>query len=90
MSSDVSEVLIARYLALESVDAMEQLAAASDLAIDGRALPFLKRRLAEEEERHAQLAARGYVRMAEKSAQLLGALRPLIVALEQGNDGTAE
>jgi len=89
VTNDVSEALIARYIALESIQAMEELATISDLAIDTRALPFLKRRLVEEEERQALLAARGYMRMSEKSAQLMNALRPLIVALEEEYHGTA-
>jgi len=50
--------------------------------IDTRALPLLKHRLEEEEEQILQLQAHGYIRMREKSEQLVIGLKPLIATLE--------
>lgn len=83
------ESLVARYVALESIEVMEELAVVSDLAIDARALPVLRRRLQEEEVSGPLLAERGYERMAEKSAQLQGVLRPLVAVLEERSDDAA-
>ena len=47
-----------------------------------RAIQDLKRRLREEEAQVPMLEARGYIRMREKSQQLIASLKPLIEALE--------
>ncbi len=64
-----------RYFALERVEVLEELVGLGGPALDGRALPLLLRRLAEEDEEGARLRARGYTRMAEKSARLAASLR---------------
>ena len=59
--------------------------------IDARALPVLKRRLHEEKAQGSQLEARGYIRMREKSEQLVRSLTSLITALEEmSNDTSSE
>jgi hypothetical protein len=52
--------------------------------IDERALPLLKQRLQEERVKVPLLEARGYVRLREKSEQMVAALTPLIAVLEAG------
>jgi len=44
---------------------------------------LLKRRLREEEALVPVFEARGYIRMREKSEQLIASLKPLIAALEE-------
>jgi hypothetical protein len=75
--------LVDGYLGLESMEATFELLDLCGASIDRRALPLLKRRLREEEERVPSLEARGYIRMREKSEQLIASLKPLIVALEE-------
>jgi hypothetical protein len=74
--------LVEQYLGLESMEVTEDLLDLCGASIDTRALPFLKRRLQEEEAQIPQLEARGYVRMREKCEQLVASLRSLIAALE--------
>lgn len=74
--------LSAHYLGLESFEVTEELLDLCGASLDERALPVLKRRLQEEEGRCMRLQRQGYVRMAEKSQQLLRSLTPLIAALE--------
>lgn len=76
-----------RYFALERVEVLEALAALGGATLDGRALPLLRHRLAEEEAEGARLRARDYARMAEKSGQLAASLRALIAAVEEDGDG---
>lgn len=77
------EPLIAQYLGLESFEVTEELLDLCGASIDTRALPLLKRRLQEEEAKIPVLHARGYIRMREKSEQLVASLMPLIAALEE-------
>lgn len=77
------EQLTEQYLGLESMEVTEELLDLCGASIDTRALPLLKRRLREEEAQVPILEARGYIRMREKSEQLVVSLRPLIAALEQ-------
>lgn len=77
-----------RYFALERVEVLEELVALGGAALDGRALPLLRRRLAEEEGEGGRLRARGYTRMAEKCGQLAASLRALVAVVE--GDGDAE
>jgi len=79
---DPLDAAIERYVGLESIEAMEELLTVCGATIDTRALPLLTRRLTEEETQRAALAARGYTRMAEKSAQLAASLRALMQTLE--------
>lgn len=72
-----------QYLGLESMEVAEELLELCGANIDACALPLLKQRLQEEEAQLPVLEARGYVRMREKSEQLIASLRPLIAALEQ-------
>jgi hypothetical protein len=51
--------------------------------IDARALPLLKRRFREEEAQILQHQAHGYIRMREKSEQLIASIKLLIEALEE-------
>jgi hypothetical protein len=75
--------LVEQYLGLESMEATEELLDRCGARIDARALPFLLRRLCEEEAQIGPLEARGYTRMREKCEQLVTSLHPLIAALEQ-------
>ncbi len=50
--------------------------------IDEQALPLLKQRLQEEQAQIPKLEMRGYIRLREKSEQMVAALTPLIAALE--------
>ncbi len=75
--------LVEVYLGLESMEVTEELLDLCGATIDWWALPLLRRRLREEEERVPMLEARGYIRMSEKSEQLIASLKPLIAALEE-------
>lgn len=75
--------LMEQYLGLESMEVTEELLDLCGASIDTRALPLLQRRLQEEEAQTQKLEAHGYIRMREKSEQLVASLRPLIAALEQ-------
>ena len=72
--------LVERYLGLESVEMTEELLDLCGASIDACALPLLKRRMREEEAQIPTLEARGYIRMREKSVQLVESLKPLIEA----------
>ena len=80
------EHLTEQYLGLESMEVTEELLDLCGASIDTRALPLLKRRLREEEAQVPILEARGYIRMREKSEQLVASLKPLIAVLEERND----
>lgn len=81
MSNDYDQ-FIERYLGLESMEVTETLLDVCGAAIDARALPLLRQRLQEEEAQIPTLLAHGYVRLREKSEQMVAALTPLIAALE--------
>lgn len=83
MTETMAHELIERYLGLESLEVTEELLDLCGATIDARALPVLKRRLHEEKARMSQLEARGYIRMKEKSEQLVGSLTSLIPVLEE-------
>ena len=70
--------LVERYLGLESFEVTEELLDLCGASIDARALPLLKRRLREEETQIPMLETRGYIRMREKSEQLVASLKSLI------------
>lgn len=74
--------LLESYLGLESLDVTEELLDLCGASLDTRALPILRRRLQEEEARALRLERQGYIRMAEKSQQLVTSLTLLIAALE--------
>lgn len=82
--------LVAQYLGLEELSAMEELLDLCGAEIDTRALPLLRRRLQEEEAHAGALGARGYVRMREKCEQLMACLKQLIEALEGMEYGTTK
>jgi hypothetical protein len=73
--------LIEHYLGLESMEVTETLLDTCGASIDQRALPVLKQRLREEQAQIPTLEARGYIRLREKSEQMVAALTPLIAAL---------
>lgn len=75
--------LVEQYLGLESLEVTEELLDLCGASIDARALLLLQQRLHEEEAALPQLEVRGYVRLREKSEQLVASLRQLIAALEQ-------
>ena len=75
--------LMEQYLGLESMEVTEELLDLCGASIDTRALPLLRLRLKEEEVQVRKSEAHGYIRMREKSEQLVASLRPLIAALEQ-------
>ena len=79
------EQLTEQYLGQESMEVTEELLDLCGASIDTRALPLLKRRLREEEMQVPLLEARGYIRMREKSEQLVASLKPLIATLEEMN-----
>lgn len=79
------EQLTEQYLGLESLEVTEALLDLCGASIDTRALPLLERRLREEETQVPLLEARGYIRMREKSEQLVASLKLLIAALEEMN-----
>jgi hypothetical protein len=74
--------LVEQYLGLESMEVTETLLDVCGASIDHRALPLLKQRLQEEQTQIPRLQAYGYVRLREKSEQMVAALIPLIAALE--------
>jgi len=78
--------LIEQYLVLESFEVTEELINLCGATIDTRALPVLKRRLEEERQQVILLQERGYIRMREKSEQLVTSITLLIPALEGGMD----
>lgn len=78
--------LIEHYLGLESIEVTEMLLDLCGATIDERALPLLKQRLQEEQAQVPLLDARGYVRLREKSEQMVATLIPLIAALEGSDD----
>lgn len=81
--SDALVALIERYLGLESMEVTEVLLDLCGAGIDTRALPLLKQRLQEEQTQIPALVAHGYIRLSEKSQQLVESLVPLIHMLEQ-------
>ncbi len=76
------QALVERYLGLESLEVIEELLDRCGATVDTRALPLLRRRLAEERALLVAHEARGYVRLAEKSAQLIASLKALLGDLE--------
>jgi hypothetical protein len=82
---DCLDQLVEQYLALESLEVTEILLELCGASIDERALPLLKQRLHEEETQIPVLEERGYIRLREKSEQLVAALIPLIATLETQN-----
>ncbi len=86
MTHNVPQNLIERYLGLESLEVTEELLDLCGATVDMRALPLLKRRLCEEEAQAPMLEARGYIRMREKSEQLIACLKPLITVLEDNDE----
>lgn len=81
--TDPLDQLLEQYLELESIEATENLLELCGARIDERALPLLKERVLEEEAQIGFWQAHGYVRLREKSKQLVDALEPLITALER-------
>jgi hypothetical protein len=75
--------LMEQYLGLESMEVTEEMLDLCGASIDTHALPLLRRRLQEAEVQIQKSEAHGYIRMREKSEQLVASLRPLIAALEQ-------
>ena len=76
------------YLDLESMEVVEELLELCGAELDARALPVLRRRLAEEQGALPALESRGYVRMAEKGFQIVANLEDLISELEVCQDGS--
>lgn len=74
--------LVEHYLGLESMEMTETLLDVCGATIDVRALPLLKQRLQEEKAQILLLNVRGYIRLREKSEQMVVALTSLIAALE--------
>jgi hypothetical protein len=81
--TDAFDQLVEQYLGLESLEVTETLLDLCGAHIDSKAVPLLEQRLQEEEAQLPVLEVRGYVRMREKSEQLIASLRQLIAALEQ-------
>jgi len=79
--------LVEQYLGLESLEVTETVLELCGATIDQRALPLLKQRLQQEQAQIPRLQAYGYVRLREKSEQMVSALIPLIAALSPFNGG---
>jgi hypothetical protein len=75
--------LVGQYLGLESMEVTETLLDLCGATIDRRALSLLKQRLQEERAKVPLLEARGYIRLREKSEQMVASLTALIIALEE-------
>jgi len=80
---DSLDQLVERYLGLESMEATEILLELCGARVNEQALPLLRQRVSEEEAQVHLWERHGYVRLREKSEQLVDALRPLITALER-------
>jgi hypothetical protein len=80
-TSNNFDQLAEHYLGLESMEVTETLLDLCGATIDERALPLLKQRLQEEQTQIPLLDMRGYVRLREKSEQMVAAIVPLIAAL---------
>ena len=80
--SNSYDQLVGQYLGLESMEVTETLLDLCGAAIDRRALSLLKQRLQEERANVPLLEVRGYIRLREKSEQMVTALTALITALE--------
>ena len=80
--SNPYDQLVGQYLGLESMEVTETLLDLCGATIDRRALSLLKQRLQEERVKVPLLEARGYIRLREKSEQMVAALTPLLAALE--------
>ncbi len=74
--------LVEQYLGLESMEATESFLERCGARIDEQALPLLKERVSEEEAQIHLWETRGYVRLREKSEQLVSVLKSLIAMLE--------
>lgn len=81
------QVLVERYLGLESFEVIEELLDCCGATVDTRAVLLLRRRLHEERVRLTTHEARGYLRMAEKSTQLIASIEALLADLSGGTDG---
>ena len=81
-TSNHYDQLVKQYLGLESMEVTEMLLDVCGATIDEHALPLLKQRLQEEQAHIPRLHVRGYIRLREKSEQMVAALIPLIAALE--------
>jgi hypothetical protein len=82
-TSNDFDQLVERYLGLESLEVIEVLLDLCGAIIDQRALPLLKQRLQEEQAQLPKLRAHGYIRLREKSEQMVAALMQLIAALSR-------
>lgn len=80
---DTAQQLVEQYLGLESLEVTEMLLDLCGATIDSKAIPLLKQRLHEEETWLSALQTRGYMRMQEKSQQLIVSLRRLLTVLEE-------
>jgi hypothetical protein len=80
---DSLDQLVERYLGLESMEATEILLELCGARVNEQALPLLRQRVLEEEAQVHLWERHGYVRLREKSEQLVDALRPLITTLER-------
>ncbi len=87
MTHPTLEELVERYLNLESFELTEELLDLCGATLDTRALPLLKRRLQEEKQQIVSHGAKGYIRMREKSEQLVASLTLLISELEDTSNG---
>lgn len=81
-TSNHYDQLVEHYLGLESMEVTETLLDVCGATIDMHALPLLKQRLQEEQAQIPLLNTRGYVRLREKSEQMVAVLIPLITAFE--------
>lgn len=87
MAREVPQDALRQYLSLERPEVRETLLSLPPPLGGLSAVPLLRWRLQEEERRLDEQRAQGYVRMAEKTEQLIGSIRRLIAA-QEGGDGT--
>jgi hypothetical protein len=80
--SNSYDQLVGQYLGLESMEVTETLLDLCGATIDRRALSLFKQRLQDERAKVPLLEVRGYIRLREKSEQMVAALTALITALE--------
>jgi hypothetical protein len=86
----IDQDIVAAYLNLEGFEVIEALLDLCGATVDVRALPILRRRLHEETVQSQQWQERGYLRLHEKSEQLVTSLNLLIARLEGNHDTCLE
>ena len=87
---EVPQEALRQYLSLERADVRETRLSLPPPLGGTSAVPLLRWRLQEEVRRLEEQRAEGYLRMGEKTEHLIGSIRRLIAAPEQGHGTDAE